>query len=338
VEAQDPLVDPVGAGGLQQFLAAQRLEHAVEVGLDLPGDELVEGTAVHLWADHRRPLQHGSFLGAEAVKPRRQQRVDRRRHVDGRGVHGERPDAVDTPEHAIVDEHPHELAHEERVAVARGTQSREKGSRHLVGRQQLARQVIGGFAVEALEWKEDSGAVRLGERGSDLSQLRPRHDDKQDGLGEPLRQMLDEIEEERLGPVHVFEHGEDRLAPSRQLDDPPYRPERLLGCGRRPGTCKALGHLHEPLVIGIAGRDTVEAGDQFGHRGERRRTRRGTHAAENDGLVAETGAQLPDETGLADAGRSDHRRQTRSLVLDHVVEQRPKGAQLAGAADERCCC
>ena len=104
--------------GLDELLAAQALEVLVEVLGHLAGEQRGERPAVEGLAHHRRGLEHRPLAWCEPVDAGGQEGVDRQRHLDLGQVDGDPPCAVHQLQHAVVDEHAHELPDEERVALA----------------------------------------------------------------------------------------------------------------------------------------------------------------------------------------------------------------------------
>jgi hypothetical protein len=51
----------------------------------------------------------------------------------------------------------------------------------------------------------------------------------------PLGEVLDEVEEQGVGPVDVVENDDQRPAGRQRLDEPAQRPERLLYRARDTG-------------------------------------------------------------------------------------------------------
>ena len=139
------------------------------------------------------------------------------------------PGVAVAAQHAVVDEHAQHLAEEERVAVGRLEQPGGE-RRGQVGR---AEQPVDQRAARVRGERRERDAA-LGQRGPDVAQLGPRerHDEHR-RVAAPLGEVLDEVEERRLAPVHVVEHDDDRLLAREPLQEAPHRPERLLRRDRR---------------------------------------------------------------------------------------------------------
>jgi hypothetical protein len=66
-----------------------------------------------------------------------------------------------------------------------------------------------------------------------LGDLGPRERDDIDRMAaRPVEQVLDELDEGRVGPVHVLEHHDDRVPVGHSLDEQPPCREEVLAIGR----------------------------------------------------------------------------------------------------------
>ena len=93
----------------------------VELGAGRAAREFEDRSAGERAPDDGARLHDRALARVEPVEARRQQRVDRRRHGEGRGSRrtAEMPDSSRSHV-ALVDEHPHELLDEQRVALGAG--------------------------------------------------------------------------------------------------------------------------------------------------------------------------------------------------------------------------
>ena len=325
VEPDDRFVAPVGAGRLDLLLAAQPLDHGVEIVAAGVGQQRGQGAERELRPDDRRQLEHPSLGVGEALDAGGEQRLDRRRHLDRLGVDGEIPTVSDLHDHAVVDEHPHQLADEQRVAVGRVGQAGGELLGECGATEQFSGEQFGRRGVEAFE-RHDGGhpPAGLGEWRADVADLRAGQPDHQHRRRlRPLGEMFEQVEEQRLRPLDVVDHQHQRLAFAEDLDQSAHGEERILGrpgCGGaderaqqldEPGGASALVADQRPQRLDdlVGGRVVVEAGDrlkQFRDRRERRRA--GTLAAQLDeaGVVADRPPELAGETA------SCRRRATRS--------------------------
>ena len=213
--------------------------------------------------------------------------------------------------------------------------------------EEVQRELRGRCAIETFERDHFGRTSAFDERRTQIAQLRTRRPDEQDGrVADPLREVLDEIEQQRFGPVDVVEDEHHRLHARRGFDDLPQRPERLLG---RPGdadTEDRSGSLRDPVAVGVVVRepggqrgDDLFFGVRLTHatagaqrvrdRGERRRAggiaSRLAHARD----VGQLRHQLACETGLAEAGGTDDRDEPRGVRVDaswNAARRRPSSA------------
>ena len=76
----------------------------------------------------------------------------------------------------------------------------------------------------------DRAERRLAEPRPHVAELRPSERDEEDRrLAAPAGEVLDEVEERRLAPVHVVEDDHQRALRRQRFEEPPYGPEGLLG-------------------------------------------------------------------------------------------------------------
>ena len=114
---------------------------------------------------------------------------------------------------SFVDQHAHQLADEQRIALAGRQHLGGDGGGQIVGADDVGGEAHGGAGVEAGERQHvgDEPAGRH-QRRAHVAQLRPRADqDQERHAAAPLHQVLDQIEQQRLGPVQVVDHQHDRL-------------------------------------------------------------------------------------------------------------------------------
>jgi len=146
------------------------------------------------------------------------ERVDRPRHAVGGAF---------LNKEAAVEEHPHGLdrvegdafgTREDPVAYLRGE------PRHEPGQQLLHRLLRERLQVERAE------AALPGAPGRPpLEQLRPRQCDHEDRrASRPVEQVLDEVEQARVRPLHVLESQHSRIALGQALEEQPPGGEQVL--------------------------------------------------------------------------------------------------------------
>ena len=280
VEPQRRLAEEPGGVGLDQLAAPQRFQPRVEIALRLARQQVRDGRARELPPDDRGPLQHQAVLRAQPLDARREQRVDGRRHLEGGEIDPGGP-AIALPfEGAIVDQHAHQLAEEERIALAGGEHaSRDRGGQR-VGADHVGGEPGRGRGVEAAErhhvGDEPAGRrqrrARVAQLGSRRGEQEKRH------AGAPLHQVLDQVEQQRLGPLEVVDREHHRLRRGEPGEQAADDEERLLRRRRRPGQERAdAGGDAAPL--GVAARHRgIDRRAQVVAAGGRRR-RRGRRAA-----------------------------------------------------------
>ena len=195
-----------------------------------------DGAAGELPADHRGALEHRALLGSQALDAGREQRMDRRRHLERRRARA--PTIQRSPsrgERPVVDQHAHQLADEQRVALA-GRAAPRPATAPAARR---APSTFGGeprrrAGVEAVERRSTSAHEPPGVASDERSvaQLGPRaRRARSSGTPRaPLHEVLDEIEQQRLGPVQVVDHQHHRLRSRASAGQhAPHDEERLLG-------------------------------------------------------------------------------------------------------------
>ncbi len=201
-EAEAVLARELRRVGTDQLPAHERGQARRDLGLLRP--ERLHGAAVEDLALDRAALEHPPLGRVELVEAGREQRLQRRRHLD------------------LVSRltgHRQHLADEQRVAAGRRGDPRAQLLRH--SRPDQACRVL---VAERLE------PHRHRPRGAAVEQLRAGHAEQQDrGAAREQRDVLDQVEERLLAPLDVVEHDDERRLLLEQL---PERPGDLLR--RRP--------------------------------------------------------------------------------------------------------
>ena len=130
-------------------------------------------------------------------------------------------------EQPAVEQHPHHLDGVERHTLG--------AAEDLV--PQLLRQpgheprkkLVRRLRSEWLEGDGGEGAAARAPRRAALEQLRPRERQHIDRVvARPLEKVLDEVEQTRIGPLHVLEGQEDRVGVGEALEEEPPCAEELL--------------------------------------------------------------------------------------------------------------
>ena len=195
---------------VDEVLARQRPELVAELVADLLRRQRLDRRGRELHADDRGRLCRCPFGPLQLVEARLEQRVDRRRHMI---------------RVATVRQHGEQLLDEQRIAL-RGLPNAPAGA--LVERR-AAEQVLD--QLFGLELRERLERYRLATPGRPLvEELGPSEAEHQNRrVACPVPEMLDEIEERRLGPVDVLDHERKRPFARTLFERLPYRPEDLLG-------------------------------------------------------------------------------------------------------------
>ena len=163
------------------------------------------------------------------------------------------------------------------------------------------------------------------------------------------REVLDQVEQRRLGPVQVVDHQHQRLVGGERLQQPADAPEHLLdrerGVGQADHRLQAGGDgaasgqrldLGPRLVRRIRLVDVGGDADRVGHRPERDAVAVRQAAARHDaGRRLDRGEELRGQPRLADSRLAEQRHQPRPAVGDGAVELREQLGVLLVAADHR---
>lgn len=314
------------------------------------GGQVRDRAPVEDGAGDRSGLEHDALLPAKPVEPRGEERRDRRRNGD-RARPDRPPSSLIGRERALVDEHGDHLLGEERVAL-RGL--RDPGT-HLRREPRAPEQLLSHAAGLLLREGRQQDALRalvpLHPARAILEQLgtcRAYHQERS-VLGR-LDDVLDEIQERRLGPVDVFDDDHQR-APARELlQHLAGRPEGLADRERLVREAEDRGQArddvrlprHQRRELRSRARYRLVLGDLSGlpHDLGKGRERdavavRDAPAAERVRLARRPREELVDETGLAEPGVAEHGHEpTASLVLS-AQEAAVKDRELLRPAHQR---
>ena len=317
VEPVDGVVAGPGSGWFEEVLPAESIDEGTESAGDVAAGDRAEQPTVELGPDHGRELDDSSFVVGEALDATGEQREDGGWDLDRIDIDREMPAVAGAGEDAIVNEHLHEFADEQRVAFRGFGEAVDQVGRELVGVQQASGELAGGVRIEPFE--PDRGgdvAPHLGELRAQLAQLWSGESEHHHRCRDPLREVVEQVPEQRLGPLDVVD--DDQQGPiERQLfEQPTNRPERFLGRPRLAVTEERRQHAGQAFGLRVTGHQT---GDVFGatravelaQEVDDRRERRRSAALEPqiEGSGGRTRSQLRGQPRLADARRTDDRRQ-----------------------------
>ena len=184
-----------------------------------------------------------------------------------------------------------------------------------------------------------------------LDEVAARHAEQQDRRGvAPLRDVLEQVEERRLRPVHVLDAHDERRAGGERLEQPPHRPERLLAAERAVVAADRRSHAPgDPLRVRLVGEQAVErlVAAELLHELAERPVRDplavGEAAAAQHGRrPADLAEQLGREPRLADSGRPGDRAEQAAPFGQHALEHpadaleaRPSGRRAGRRAAAR---
>ncbi len=344
---------------MDQFLAYQRLAvrgHAGPVGR---GGQLDHGVEVEPLTDHGSAFQHPPFVHVEPVETGGEQRGDRGWNLDRAEVAGRDPPVALPAQQPVVDQGRERLLDEQRVSRGRVGDSRHQRRVEVVGAHQRADQSLATFLAQRLQQHRRGVELASAPGPALLQQLGPGQAQQQDRrLPGPVGDMLDQVQQGRLGPVHVIEPDDQRTLLGERGQKRADRPEALLRTDlgsaqadqrRQPvhhgggvaddvvdpvqQLAQAAPALGRALVRGHAGRladhlhqrpvgDALAVGQAAS--GEHRRPRR--HRL----------TELPDHPGFSDAGGTEQGEQVAGAFLDHLFEDVAQATAFPVPADHRC--
>ena len=280
----------------------------------------------------RRRLDDRALFWSKPVDASAEQRVNRRRNDK---LPARAPVLVLKGEH---------LLHEERVALRGFDDPRSQRLRDHVPAL-TCDQRFRVFRGQGLE--QDGGRVRSRRPPgrADLEQIGTRQAEEQNRPAREAADILEQVEEGRLGPVKIVDDDDERPIAPECLDEPPNGPEDLF----RPRVAVAEAHrTGDPvndqlgaLVIcdelGERGAGAVSA-DLFDDLGERPvgdpfavREAAPDHDARP---LADRRDELVGQTRLADPGRPEHRHDPAGAAGLDPLERIHELAEFALAADE----
>ena len=314
-----------------------------------PGDG---GLVKHLSLD-RRGLDHRALIGAQLIEPRGEQCLDRGGHRERGQISGCGPALVLTDEETVVDQHREHLLDEERIALC----CARDAELDLSGQLRFAYEV--GDELRALgvgeRLEEDRGRVELSAAPGrpNLEELWSRQAQQQDrSSSRPLGQLLDEVVEGLLAPVHIVEDDDQRHVGGDRLEQAADGVEALvdsdLGVAEADQLPDSLSDERSVFVVqelgearfGVIGSIRVVQVRQLLDHLEQWPERdafavRETPASHDESSSREVGEELVHEAGLADAGQTEDREQLTGAVPDRLLECVVKAPPLAFTTDHR---
>ena len=257
---------------------------------------------------------------------------------------------------AALDEHANRLLDEQGVAF-RPFEHFLRGSFHRLARlsgelgQELLHQELALLVRQRLELDRGRAHASSTPPRPLLEQLGSRQADDEKRRADPVREVLDQLEQGLLGPVDVLEEEHERLHVGERHHDLARRPRDLL---RAPLALEgfehagseaehvgdglllaALAELCERLFERIVVRDSRRSLDHLGERpvGDALAVRE-TASGKNAGAL-ETVHELPREAALPDSRLPEDREEMRTPVANGARERVLEELELGLAADER---
>ena len=251
----EPVLAPLGrerVGADREYvLSDQRGEHVVDAAL---GDvrERDDAGAREAGSEHRHRLDQLPLLGREGVEASGEQRVEARGHVELADLAGEPEPASVLGEHAAVGERAHRFDRVEGDSLSLRDDLPQRRRREI--RDQPPQQLADGIPGERLE--RESGPARNADRPvrAALAELRPREGTDEDRMiGRPVEQLLDEVEQSVVGPLHVLEEEDDRVVLGEPFEEQAPAREQVLALEPRLGgpDQRPEGRRDAPSLLGI---------------------------------------------------------------------------------------
>ncbi len=172
-------------------------------------------------AEHRSVLEQAPLLRCETVQARRDQSVQRLRHLERLDFPRRPVDGALLHEQAAIEQHPHRLDRVERHALGASEDLVAQPLRQ--ARDEPVEQLLHRLLRERLHVERAEVAQRRAPRGATFVQLGPgERDHVERVVARPLEQVLDEVEQARVGPLHVLEreHGGVRVGEALEEEAP----------------------------------------------------------------------------------------------------------------------
>ena len=237
VEAQRRLAEEPAGVGLDQLAAPQRFEPRVEVGR-----ARAAAGARRAARENCRPTTAARSSTVRSSGRSRSMRAASSAWMVG-GISSAASSTAGDPavalalERAVLHQHAHQLADEERIALAGGEHAAGDRGRQLVGADHVGGEPGRRAGVETGERHhvgDEAAGVASDERAS-RSSGRAADEHEQRHVGAPLHQVLDQVEQQRLGPLQVVDREHHRLRRGERGEEAADDEEGLLGRRRRAG-------------------------------------------------------------------------------------------------------
>ena len=343
----------------EHLFAHERREQRLELVLR-QSDERRDSPHAERLAEHRPVLKKPALRGREAVEPRGDQRVQRLRNLERRDLLGRPVRRAFLCEQTAIEQHAHGFHRVQRHAFG-ALEDLPPQALGQAGHEPLEQLLHGAFG-KRLEVERREVAVARSPTRPPLVQLGPRERDHVEReIARPLEQVLDEVEQARVRPVHVLEREHGGVHLGEPLEEQPPGREQILpvadGRFLEPEEVREPWLDERPLVL--VGHVLIDARPELapcrggilvladaGAHAHHVRERPVRHAfAVGQAAAAvpvhlldepvEVLVELPGHARLADPGDSRHGDEVCAPVLCAGVEQILDQLQLALATDER---
>src|ERR1700730_7283598 len=285
-----------------ELLADERRE--LRAGRPPPvGSQLAEGLPFELEPDDRRALEQVALLIGQRVETSGEKHLDRRWHV----LRG-----------PALSEHREQLLDEQRIPFGRCADPSTGVLLEPRVAEKLLDQLIGLSLGKRIERNRQAAPTR-----TLVEQLGPRKAEEQKRrVPRPVSEMLDQIEECRLGPVNTFEHEYERLLARATFERFANRPEDLFG--------RSLPKRRVEVALPPSGREDLTqrpVGDSFAV-GQ-------ATAAQHVCFATQIRRELATEARLPNARRAEHRYEPAATYRDGLVKGTPYARELVAPSNER---
>ena len=355
--ADDLVPEPVDRLVLGQ-LAHELLGHenAQVVGQSRPNGfihELRDRVHRERKPDHRRRVDDRALLRLQRIEARRNECLHRRRDLQSVRAFARHPAVQAALDRTGLHEHRDHLLHVQGIALRR---LRNAAAHSLVeGAQELLHDLPGVVLAQRFQLDEQC-LVCLRPVGVPLGDLMPRGaEHEQRRRLDRFEEVVQEVEERRLGKVEVVDQHDDRLLRGDRLEEPAAAPHQLRDRELRGAQVhRRRDALHDPLpFVGqrrateeqvdpprrdprvVVARDASRLAHDLAERPEGDALAvRQAPAPDQPGLLAGARRELTDEPRLADARVAHDRDELRLAALDGGLQRCRQAAHLHLAPHE----
>ncbi len=213
----------------EHFLPQQRRKERLEA-LGIESSERAQPLLRERLAEHRAVLHELALRGSQPVEAGGDERMERLRHLELLDRSGRPVNSTVTGQQTSVEQHANCLDGVERDALC----PLENPHTEVVGQagNEARQQLVHRCRRQWLEIELVEPALAR-PRGALLGELGPRQgEDVQRLVARPVEQVLDEVEQPRVGPLDVLEHEHRRIPLGQSLEqDSPGREQILLVAG-----------------------------------------------------------------------------------------------------------